>query len=365
MSKEFLKQFAEQLKLSLKKTKVNYDLPSDYIVSKFYEFGYKVFHDTYNNTYRCCCPICREGKSWGSSQRCYYLPERNQIYCHNCGFGWSPFDWIREVSGMTDQEIQNDVDINQFGVIDVLNFESVEEQPDKPSLPEDSINLFDETQVNYYQGNKMVMDALKYIKGRRLNTAINKPDAYYISLKDYTHKNRLVIPFKDTSGKIVWYQSRKLLESDDKASYISKSGYDKTLFGMDKIDSDCSDVFMFEGPLDSTFVKNGLGLAGINKGNQLMTSVQEEQFLELALYNKIWILDSQWIDKTSQEKTQKLIDMGEKVFLWPRSFGMRYKDFNSMCVDKKIDSVSHPFIKKNSFRGKEAILKYKLMLSRM
>jgi hypothetical protein len=330
-------------------------------VSKFYELGFQVIHDKYNNTYRGCCPICREGKSWGSSQRCYYLPERNQIYCHNCGEGWRPFDWIQQVSGMEEEEISAEVEDNEYGIVDVLYLEEEKTKKKSSSLPEDSINLLDTIQLEYYKNNLIVKEAISYMKRRRLNTAINKPDAFYVSLKDYTHKNRLVIPFKDDEGKIIFYQSRKIFDYDEKGSYISKSGADKSIFGMDKINSDLNDVFLLEGPIDACFVKNGLGLAGINKGMSNMTPTQTKQLGALVLYNKIWCLDSQWLDETSREKTQHLIAQGETVFLWPEKFGKRYKDFNAMCVDKGIDQISPEFIKKHSFRGKEAVLKYKLM----
>lgn len=354
------------LKNNLKQTEINFNLPADYVIAKFYELGYKVSHSKYTGVYNCCCPICREGKSWGKKKRCFYIPENDNIYCHNCGWSSKPFKWISTVSGMNYDQIFKEITTGNYGGLDILKdaTSDVVIKPKSFSLPDDCINLFDVQQIKHYQSNQIVNKALEYIKSRRLDTAINRPDAFYISLKDFTHKNRLIVPFKDCDGKIVFYQSRKLFEWDKMPNYISKTGADKSICGMDKV-SDSSTVFLFEGPFDSFFVKNGLAIAGITKGRSNLTPKQEEQMESLKFYDKIWVLDSQWLDETAREKTKVLIDMGEKVFIWPKKIGTRYKDFNEMCIDRNLDQISEEFIKKNSSQGLTASLKFKMTLEKI
>jgi hypothetical protein len=113
---------------------------------------------------------------------------------------------------MSDKQVWEEVEKGDFGVIDVLNLDDgVKTEKKISSLPEDSINLFDPIQVSHYKDNGVVQKMMSYIKYRRLDTAINRPDAFYVSLKDFTHKNRLIIPFKDDNGKIIFYQSRKVV----------------------------------------------------------------------------------------------------------------------------------------------------------
>lgn len=350
-------------KLSLKKIKPLYDLPEDYIVTKFYELGYKVTHNSYNNTYNSCCPLCREGKSWGRKKRCYYIPENDNIYCHNCGVSLKPYKWIKEVSGMSDEEIRQDFENHGS----VLEYDPNKKETNKPkphSLPEDSINLFDDLQISYYQDDSVVQSVLEYLKRRRLNTAVNKPDAFFLSKKDYSHKNRLIIPFKDTKGKIIFYQTRKIFDWDDKPDYLSKFGADKSFFGMERIDPSMDSVFIFEGPLDSCFVKNGIAVAGINEGNHKFTHIQLDQLEELKFFNKIWVVDNQWIDKAAREKTLILLEQGETVFIWPEKFKV-FKDFNDLCMYCKLDEIKHDFIKKNSQCGKSAVLKFKVLFGKI
>jgi hypothetical protein len=208
----------------------------------------------------------------------------------------------------------------------------------------------------------LVQTALSYIKGRRLNTAVNKPSAFYISLRDYTHKNRLVIPFLDTSGNFIHYQSRRIFAWDEKPNYLTKFGSDKSIFGIERIDPSLDDVFIFEGPLDACFVRNGVAVAGINEGHHKFTPIQLEQLEELKFFKKIWVLDNQWIDKASRAKTLVLLEQGECVFIWPDKF-KKFKDFNELCVFCKLDEIAPQFIKKHSFCGKSGLLKIKLLWS--
>lgn len=333
------------------------------MVTKFYELGYKVNHNKYNNTYISCCPICREGKSWGKKKRCYYIPENNNIYCHNCGISLTPYNWIRQVSGMSDNELR--VEMEETGTsVDLDKEEKVVKKILLGSLPDDSINLSDETQLNFYKDNNIVQECLKYIRSRRLDTAVNKPASFYISLKDFTHKNRLVIPFLDTTGKFVHYQTRRIFDWDEKANYLTKFNSDKSIFGIERIDPSLDEVFIFEGPLDACFVRNGVAVAGINEGHHKFTPIQEDQLEELKFFKKIWVLDNQWIDKTARLKTEHLLEQGECVFIWPEKL-KQFKDFNQLCISTKRDEIRHEFIRKNSSCGQSAVLKFKVLFGKL
>jgi hypothetical protein len=148
---------------------------------------------------------------------------------------------------------------------------------------------------------------------------------------------------------------------DESPSYLSKDGGDKSIFGIERISSDLDKIFIVEGPLDACFVKNGLGLGGITKGDQLFTLIQQEQMDSLNFFERIWLLDSQWIDKTAREKTLKLIEMGEKVFIWPEYDGKRFKDLNAMCMAYETNEYPVDLILKNTHKGLSATVKMKLI----
>ena len=80
-------------------------LPEEFVVTKFLQYAGYAKYKRLANVYEGGCPICREGKSWGSKRRLFYLPKKKIICCHNCGWYSAPLTWIKKVSGLDDIEI--------------------------------------------------------------------------------------------------------------------------------------------------------------------------------------------------------------------------------------------------------------------
>lgn len=337
------------------------NIPEEYTVSKFFQYIYQPRFNKFNNTYQGGCCICREGGSLGKKRRCYYIPKNDNIFCHNCGWSSKPIKWIKEVSGKSDTEIIDELKqyIDEQDVVEFSEQEVVKIKTE--TLPKDSINLSDSVQIEYYKNNPIVSACLKIIEHRRLNTAVNKPDSLFVSLVDRVHKNRLVIPFINENNSIEFYQSRTVIPeaTKSKPKYISRIGAEKTLFNINRVSSDYKNVFIFEGPLNAFFTKNSVAVAGItDRGNATFTIRQQQQIdTVLKWYDKTWVLDSQWVDDASLNKSEILLKNGERVFIWPENFGRKFKDFNDICIACKIDEISHEFIEKNTFESIEGILR--------
>ena len=338
-------------------------LPYEYVVQKFYMYCGAVKRNQHIDTYQGSCAICREGSSWLKKRRCYYIVSDNVICCHNCGWFGKPMKWIQEVSNQTYHEILQEArtyDILPTDITGDVNAPVNVKTTDK--LPLDCINLFDENQLNYHKDNTVVQKAIEVIHKRLLNVAVNKPASLWLSLTDKVHKNRLIIPFYNENGEIVFYQSRTLLPQTDRKlpKYLSKVNGDKSLFNMDKITADIDSIFIFEGPIDAFFVKNGTAVAGIQENSSNMfSSLQQLQIDSFKLHKRVWVLDSQWLDTASRTKTKRLIDLGETVFIWPNKIGSRFKDLNDVCIAANLTEVSTKFILDNSYSG----LKAKLLMS--
>ena len=349
-------------------------LPRDYVVKKFFELGYRARYNKGDDTYNCSCPICREGKSWGKKSRCWYIPAQDLIYCFNCGWSTRPLKWIEEVGGLTYFDIMDEVKSGEYNFINLDKVKSYDQESQvnytfNDGLPEDAINLFNPLQLEYYKDNAVVLKALKYLNSRRLLTAVNKPSAFYLSLDDPTHRNRIIIPFEDINGNIPFYQSRAFGGNIDgfheDIRYLSKKNSSRTVFGVDRISNELPYIFLFEGPIDACFVKNGVAVAGINlsKGRDL-TQEQSEQLARYRFTHKfVWVLDSQQLDETAREKTEILLAAGDSVFIWPQALGIEYKDFNECCVARELDEIKTEFLVKNMASGQEGLLKYKLQNS--
>lgn len=333
-------------------------LPESYIVSKFYQFSGAPKYNRCAKTYQASCPICREGKSWLKKKRLYYIPDEYRIFCHNCGWSGTPYAWIKQVSGLTYREIIDD-SLN-YDTVDI-NAKEVKAAAKTPTLPGDCINLYDAAQSNFYKDNEVVQKALNYINGRRLDVAINRPSSLYLCFDSGgVHDKRIIIPFFDSSNKIIFYQSRAFLPEDHKPKYLSKSQSERSLFNINKVDAANPIVYAFEGPLNAFFTKNSIAVGGIQENSmQLYSSKQAEQIEMLCKFTDIvWVLDSQWIDSASYNKTLKLIEMNQKVFIWPELLGKRFKDFNDICTSLMKDEITAEFIGKNTYEGLAARIKY-------
>ena len=173
------------------------NIPEQYTIPLLYENIYKISYNKYSKAYNGCCPICKEGKSWGKKKRFYYIPNKDLAYCHNCGYSKKTLSFLVDVTNKPMHVIINEVK-NLDVDIEIPREETKEEiKTIDKTLPDDCINLSDSSQISFYNDNAAVKMALTLIKTRRLDKGINKPKTFYISLKDKVHKNRLILPFYD------------------------------------------------------------------------------------------------------------------------------------------------------------------------
>ena len=327
------------------------ELNQEFLIETFYSYCKRPLHKRYQNVYNAECPVCKEGKSSGRSRRLFYFPSKQYFFCHNCSKSWQPFEWVKEVTSLTVPEILKR-NREKSGEITIYKKPEPIKQVIINDLPEDSIDLTDSTQVEFYKDNKFVKIALQYIESRKLLTAINTCRKFYISLTDKIHKNRLVIPFIN-DNKTVCYQTRALTQNQF-PKYLTKFG-EKELFGLSNIDSSIPYVFVFEGPIDSMFIKNGVALAALSP-----TEKQAQQLSNLIGYQQIYVIDNDKNNKQTSRKVDKFIKEGKTVFVWPKDL-IRFKDFNEICTELELNEISWKFVVSNSFKGQQALLKRRLI----
>jgi len=350
-------------------------LPEDYVTQYIYQYvGY--VKERKNGILNGGCPICREGESWGKKARFYYNPElegnKSTVYCHNCGYSKRSVNFIMDVSGLSYKEVvfeskEYDIVPRDFNCDEFDRLFEI--KSDTPTLPSNCINLFDKTQLEYYKDDKIVKLAVKYIIDRKINNAPNKPKALYVSLDDYIHKNRLIIPYYE-NNKVIWYQSRKLLD-DDSPKYLSKVNSDRSMYNIDNIDDNNQYIFIFEGAIDSMFVENATCLSGITEsGEFVLTDEQDRQLSMYPLHTRVWVLDSPYLDEAARKKSSMLFRRGEKVFKWSREIGEKCKDFNDIIIKSNKTKIPQEFIlrnlikeESNSMKLDVSCLKEKLKLS--
>ena len=329
-------------------------VPQNFVIQTFFQYAKRPVFRKNTNTYSGECPYCHEGKSAGKKRRFYYIAEDDHLFCHNCGESKNGLEFVKEMTGLSISEILAESGSYADTVEDVIKKSSFYKKANPNPLPYDSINLFDPNQASFYKENQVVKDALSFIHKRRLDTAVNKPKSLWLSLTDSTHKNRVVFPFYDTTGKIITYQSRALYKEDEnKAKYLSKVNSDKGVFNLDKVSSEIEYIFLQEGPIDAMFLRNSVALAGIHPTEEQLKLINNSY----PLHELIYVLDNQWVDKTSYKVTKELLDKGEQVFIWPKEF-IEYKDINELCVKLGKDELPHNTILQCAHKGMRGLIQF-------
>jgi hypothetical protein len=324
-------------------------LPEQYVASILHQYCRSVHYIKHSSSYRASCPFCHEGNSQATKTRLNYYVNKDYLVCYNCSKSFSGFGFVRVLTGKTAREIFKEVS-EGYDTSKNITFEDdiVVKKKEVSTLPINSINLTDPIQIKYYENESVIKDALKYVTDRRLLTAINKTPLY-LSLVDYLHANRLIIPFLNINKKISFYQTRAIYKKDEyPAKYLGKLNSPKSVFGLNNVTTELDYLFIFEGPIDSMFVKNGISMAGLQ-----ISDYQKDLLQPFFLYKKIWVLDNQLDNENVIEKNHQLIDQGETVFIWPKKYHM-FKDVNEICCKLKVDSIHPDFFIKNAYNGLQA-----------
>ena len=132
-------------------------------------------------------------------------------------------------------------------------------------------------------------------------------------------QGRMIIPFYDNLGKIYYYQGRTLIGSDPK--YLNRRFGEKEIYGIYRIDRSLP-VIIEEGPIDSMFVKNCIGILGLKFTEKVRTEIRGLRCF--------YLLDN---DKDGKKNSLKLLKDGKFVFCWERFL----KDMN---IKEKIKDVN-------------------------
>jgi hypothetical protein len=188
----------------------------------------------------------------------------------------------------------------------------------------------------------------KIISTRQVMSAPYAPANWklYLDVKN----DRIVIPWtKD--GEIIGYQLRAIYK-DQTPKYKFEADHEKPIFGLDNIDYSHKFGYMLEGIFDSIFVMNGLAIGGIQLSN-----TQSEIMVNYPLM-RVYLLDNQWVDPSSKRETLKLLERGERVFIWPK--GIKAKDVNEHVVSTGENPFIDPeFLQANTYNGAKGILRFK------
>jgi len=330
----------------------DFHIPDYYIESKIFQHtGDAVMNSS--GVINGGCPFCMEGDSWGKKKRLFYYPDKQLTTCFNCGIAYNPINFIMNVEDKSFatviKEVREQTGETDFSKKTYINVDIVRD--DTPvKLPPDAINLMEPIQVSFYKNIWSVEKAINTLKSRRLLTAKYRTDLY-LSTSDFTHKDRIIIPFYNECGKLLFFQSRAQTKKHElMGKYMSSVNGNKIFFGLDKINHNYEYIFVLEGPLDCFFVKNSIGGGGLK-----LNKNQKETLNRLSLFSKVvYCIDNDFDNKDVVKQYIKYIKEGELVFMWGGDFS-EYKDFNEYAVAKGIDNIPTEDILRHIYSGKDAL----------
>ena len=292
------------------------------------------------NLYNFRCPVCGDSQKHRNKARGYLYAVKADVNfrCHNCGASMTFSNFLKTMDPVIHKQyVFERFKGNKTGRGTVVeepkfNFEAPQFKS-KLDLPKASTNPI----------------AKKYLENRKLN-----PDKFYYTDKfkawSNSHKKtfddvrydepRIIIPlfYKKT---LVGFQGRSLGPS--KVKYITVMINDDApkIYGLDTIRKS-SPVFVTEGPIDSTFLRNSIAMCGA-----------DGDVGKWGVSTPVWVYDNEPRSKEITARISSTIARGDKVVIWPSN--IYEKDINDMVLaGHDVQSI----VESNTYEGLEANLKF-------
>ena len=295
------------------------------------------------NLYNFRCPICGDSQKQKNKARGYIygIKQNVNFRCHNCGASMSFSNFLKQIDTVLHKQYVMEKFKDGFAGVrggsaiaapEELKFEAPKFKP-KLDLPKASENDI----------------ARRYLEKRKLD-----PNKFYYTDKfkawSNSHKKtfddltydepRIIIPlfYQNT---LVGFQGRSLGPS--KVKYITVMINDDApkIYGLDTIRKS-SPVFVTEGPIDSTFLRNSIAMCGA-----------DGDVGKWGVSTPVWVYDNEPRSKEITTRISKTITEGGSVVIWPSN--IHEKDINDMVLaGHDVQSI----VESNIYKGLEATLKF-------
>lgn len=286
------------------------------------------------------CPYCGDSTVNYSKKRGNLYWDTLQYHCYNCGYHTNLYKFLKDYNiKIRDRNVSHQI-------LDYIDKNKVQSNTGVNILKHSGLKQASELAISYHDFKKTFgAHEIKpghwiwnYLKSRLLHKKIEN---FMFSPKD----KRLWILNFDHHGYIVGAQSRKMYSYGSKYyTYdliklrkecgFKTQNYDEstiqsitklsTMFGIYQINFQ-KPLTLFEGPIDSMFMLNSLGLASANRSTEEFDQIPTVQYL----YDN---------DETGRKKMVAKLKKGCYVFLWNsfiNNFGLgayNIKDFNDLIV---------------------------------
>jgi len=303
-----------------------------------------------DDLYNFRCPLCGDSQKNKHKCRGYVFRKKNDYFymCHNCGASTSFYNFLKQVDPAMLQEYSLELYRNSANTNSPApTFSEFKVQPvfkKKPELP--SIASLPDEHF-----------AKQYVIGRKIPETFHDTLYYAEEFKDFVDSfdidkdimvgdKRLVIPFYDKEGNMTGFQGRALGES--KIRYITIKLLDEVprVFGLDRVDEE-KKIFVFEGPIDSMFIENSIGIAS----SALQSA---SNFLDKSKI--VLVYDNEPRNKEIVKLMEKSIDEHYNVVIWPEM--IEEKDINDMILSGFDKEELYDIMDKHTYNNLRAKMEF-------
>ena len=305
------------------------------------------FAEKKKGLYNFRCPYCGDSQKYKNKCRGYLFQKKNDFIfkCHNCGVGRTLANFLKDQdANLHDQYVLERYKEGLTGK--GSNTPNPVFNIPKPKFRSKDIcsELTKVSDLNkehfargYLLGRGMTDLSRFYFCPNFVEWTNKHKKTFDESMKD---EPRVIIPLRDEKGRLFGYQGRAL-NVNSKLRYITVMLDEdaQKIYGLDKIDSS-KDVYVTEGPFDSTFLRNSIAMCG------------SDVDLRGYDYQFVYVYDNEPRNRQIVEKIAKTAEYGNKVVIWPKE--IQEKDLNDMFLSGlKVQNL----VESNIYSGLEAKLK--------
>lgn len=296
------------------------------------------------------CPVCGDSQKSKGKKRGWFLTRGNpniHVFCHNCGFSKPFFIFLQ----MFDKTLYSSYQVESLSLFkEKKKAERTlfsEPKEEKPAL-DFSSKLKDIKKVSTLRHDHAVK---KYLEKRcippashyriyvapKFNAWVNSMIPKKLSTK--YEEPRLVFPFLDEKGRMFGFCGRSF--KNDGLRYISIMLDDKRdkFFGLETLDSS-KKYYIFEGAIDSLFIKNSIAAAGADCKVESLPNYK----------NSVQVFDCDKHNLQIIKRMEKQIDRGFSICVWPESIETG-QDINDLIKAGYSSAQIKEIIDANTYSG--------------
>ena len=333
------------------------DLYKDFYWTKMSCSKHRNYQVLGDNSLRFSCPLCGDSDKDETKARGNVYKSSKGILkykCFNCGEG--PMH-ISQLLKRTDQQTYKSYIFDIYSDERKRKARKAKKLSNPPKIKKLSEEKTPEITLNKAVNNSIALD---YLKSRQIPEEKWKHFYYSSNFIDYINdefnygvknspKEDKRIVLKGTyNGHLIGFIARSL-DKYNKLRYVNAKidkDYDILPFGFDELDKN-KVVYGVEGAIDSLFVDNGVSI----NSSALTTLSKQIDKNKLVL---IW--DNEPRNKEICKLIKKAINNKYSVVIWPNN--IKQKDLNDMILSGITYEKLQHIIKRNTFKGLEAQLKF-------